>query len=112
VALGVEGEELERGVGAALDGTPDPPERVLVVTDSLAIGSLRRRGVAVEHVPAANERQARLAGGDYGPFLRRRLGLILAQRPRFRHALAVGDVPGDLLVAATARPRRRASLLR
>ena len=112
VALGVEGEELERGVGAALEGTPDPPERVLVVTDSLAIGSLRRRGVAVEHVPAANERQATLAGGDYGPFLRRRLGLILAQRPRFRRALAVGEVPGDLLAAATARPRRRASLLR
>ncbi len=69
-------------------GTPDPPERVLVVTDSLAIGSLRRRGVAVEHVPAANERQAALAGGDYGPFLRRRLGAdprpaaALPARPR------------------------------
>jgi UDP:flavonoid glycosyltransferase YjiC (YdhE family) len=112
VALGVEGEELERGVGAALEGTPDPPERVLVVTDSLAIGSLRRLGVAVEHIPAANERQTTLASGDYGPFLRRRLGMILAQRPRFRRALAVGEVPGDLLAAATARPRRRASLLR
>jgi hypothetical protein len=112
VALGVEGTALERGVGAALERTPDPPERVLVATDSLAIGSLRRTGVAVEHLPAANERQAELAGGDYGSFLRRRLGLILAQRPRFRRALAVGEVPGDLLAAATSRPRRRASLLR
>jgi len=112
VALGVEGEELERGVGAALEQTPDPPERVLVVTDSLAIGSVRRAGVAVEHVPAPGERQVTLAGDDYGPFLRRRLGLILAQRARFRHALAVGQVPGDLLAATTARPRRRARLLR
>ena len=112
MALGVEGEELERGVGAALEQTPDPPKRVLVVTDSLAIGSLRRAGVAVEHVPGPDERQVALAGGDYGPFLRRRLGLILAQRPRFRRALAVGEVPDDLLAAATARPRRRARLLR
>jgi hypothetical protein len=99
-------------VGVALERTPDPPERVLVATDSLAIGSLRRTDVAVEHLPAANERQAELAGGDYESFLRRRLGLILAQRPRFRRALAVGEVPGDLLAAATSRPRRRASLLR
>jgi hypothetical protein len=112
VALGVDGEELERGLGVALEGTPDPPQRVLVVTDSLAIGSLRQHGVAVEHVPAANDRQAALAGGGYEPFLRRRLGLILAHRPRFKRALAVGEVPGDLLAAATARPRRRASLLR
>ena len=40
-----------RGVDEALRGIPDPPQRVLVVTDSLAIGSLRRAGVAVEHVP-------------------------------------------------------------
>jgi len=112
VALGVDGDELKRGVAAALEGTPDPPERVLVVTDSLAIGPLRRAGVAVEVVPAPGERQASLAGGEYGPFLRRRLGLVLAQRPRLRRALAVGDVPGDLLAAATASPRRRARLLR
>jgi hypothetical protein len=112
VALGVEGEELERGVGVALEQIPDPPQRVLVVTDSLAISSLRRAGVAVEQVPAPGERQVALAGGDYGPFLRRRLGLILAQRPRFRRALAVGEVPDDLLAATTAKPRRRASLLR
>ena len=112
LGLGVEGDELERGVRAALERVSDPPERVLVVTDSLAIGSLRRAGVAVEHVPAPGERQAALAGGDYGSFLRRRLGLVLAQRPRFRRAMAVGEVPDDLLAAAMARPRRRARLLR
>jgi UDP:flavonoid glycosyltransferase YjiC (YdhE family) len=112
VALGVEGELLERGVDEALRGIPDPPQRVLVVTDSLAIGSMRRAGVAAEHVPGPDERQVAVAGGDYGAFLRRRLGLILARRPRLRRALAVGEVPADLLAAATARPRRRASLLR
>ena len=112
LALGVEGEALGRGVNAALEETPDPPERVLVVTDSLTIAPLRRAGLAVEHVPAAGERQPALAGGDYAAFLRRRLGLVLAQRPRLDRALAVGDVPADLLTAATARPRRRARLLR
>ena len=87
-------------------------ERVLVVTDSLRIGALRALGVAVEQVPAAGERQPQLAGGDYESFLRRRLGLILAQRPRLRRAIAIGDVPTELLDAATARPRRRARLLR
>jgi hypothetical protein len=112
VALQVDGDGLERGVDDALERIPDPPRRVLVVTDSLAIGSLRRAGVAVEHVPGPHERQPALAGGDYGAFLRRRLGLILARRPRLRRALAVGEVPDGLLAAATARPRRRARLLR
>ncbi len=112
LGLGVDGDELVRAVGAALERAPDPPQRVLVVTDSLAIGALRRAGVAVEHVPAPGERQAALAGGDYGSFLRRRLGLVLAQRPRFRRAMAVGEVPDDLLAATMARPRRRARLLR
>ena len=67
VALRIEGEKLERGVHEALEGIPDPPKRVLVVTDSLAIGSLRRAGVAVKHVPGPDERQVALAGGDYGP---------------------------------------------
>jgi UDP:flavonoid glycosyltransferase YjiC (YdhE family) len=111
VALGIEGDDLERGVGEALKGAPDPPDRVLVVTDSVAIGPLRQAGVAVEHLPARGGRQATLAGGEYGAFARRRLGLILAHRPRFRRALGVGEVPDDLLEAATAPARRRARLL-
>ena len=112
LALGADAEELERGIAEVLAQTPDPPEQVLLVTDSPAIGPLRRLGVAVEQVPAAGGRQAELAGGPYEPFLRRRLGLVLAHRPRLRRALAIGDVPGDLLPAATARPTRRDRLLR
>jgi hypothetical protein len=111
VALGGEGEELERRVGSTLGEVGDPPERVLVVTDSPRIGALRALGVAVEQVPSAGSRQAELAGVPYGTFVRRRLGLILAQRPRLRRAVAIGDVPAELLDAATARPRPRARLL-
>jgi hypothetical protein len=111
LALGARGEELVRGVEASLVETGDPPDRVLVVTDSLELGALRRMGVGVEYVPAEGERQPELAGGDYGSFLRRRLGTILAHRPRLRRAMAVGDVPEELVAAATARPARRARLL-
>jgi hypothetical protein len=111
MALGVRGEELERRVGEALAELPDPPERVIVVSDSLELGALRRLGVGVEHVPAEGERQPELAGGDYGAFLRRRLGAILAHRPRLRRAIAIGAVPDELLAAAAARPRRRGRLL-
>jgi hypothetical protein len=112
VALGIDGEGLERHLREALAEIADQPPRVLVVTDSLRIGPLRSLGVGVEHVPAAGSRQPELAGGDYRSFLRRRLGLILAQRPRLRRAIAIGEVPPELLDAATARPRRRARLLR
>ncbi len=101
----------EAAMRDALNRAQEPPERVLLVTDSLAIGEVWRAGTGVEQVPAAGERQAELAGGDYAEFRRRRLGLILAGRPRFRKALAVGDVPPDLVDAATAPPRRRARLL-
>jgi hypothetical protein len=111
VALGVPDQELESGVLAALAETPDPPESVLVVTDTLQIGALRRLGVGAEHVPARGERQPELAGGDYDAFVRRRLGTILAQRPRLRRAIAIGEVPDELLIAAAARPARRARLL-
>jgi UDP-N-acetylglucosamine:LPS N-acetylglucosamine transferase len=90
LALGLAGADLEREVAAALARTPDPPERVLVITDSLDFASLRRAGVGFEHVPAAGERQAELAGGDYDSFLRRRLALILAERRRPARAMAIG----------------------
>jgi UDP:flavonoid glycosyltransferase YjiC (YdhE family) len=102
----------EHAIADALERTSDPPERVLVVTDSLAIGDVWRAGTGVEHIPGAGERQAALAGGDYADFRRRRLGLILDKRPRFRRAVAAGAVPEDLIEAATAPPRRRARLLR
>jgi len=100
LALGLRGSELEREVAAALARTPDPPERVLVVTDSLDFGPLRRAGVGFEHVPAAGERQPELAGGDYDSFLRRRLALILAERRRPRRAIAIGAGDEALLQAS------------
>jgi len=102
----------EGAIRDALRRAADPPERVLVVTDSLAIGDVWRAGTGVEHVPGPGERQAAFAGGDYEEFRRRRVGLILAHRPRLRRALAAGDVPEDLIEASTAPRRRRASLLR
>jgi UDP:flavonoid glycosyltransferase YjiC (YdhE family) len=102
----------EAAVRDALNRAGDPPERILVVTDSLEIGDVWRAGTGVEYVPGPGERQAELAGGDYAAFRRLRLGLILAGRPRFSSALAAGDVPPDLIEAAKAPPRRRAGLLR
>jgi len=101
-----------RAIADALERTSDPPERVLVVTDSLGIGDVWRAGTGVEHIPGPGERHVELAGGDYADFRRRRLGLILDKRPRFSRALAAGAVPEDLIEAATAPPRRRARLLR
>lgn len=89
-----EGETAE-AVRAALDQTPDPPERTLVITDALGeLPALRALGVGIEHVPASGEHQAELAGGDYDDFLRRRIELILAERPRPRRTLtAAGGIP-------------------
>jgi UDP:flavonoid glycosyltransferase YjiC (YdhE family) len=87
LALGLSGEALERGVAEALSETPDPPSKVLVVTDSLELAPLRELGVGVEHVPAPGERQVELAGAGPDAFLRRRLELILAERPRPRRVL-------------------------
>ena len=91
LALGLSGPDLECEVAAALARTPDPPERVLVVTDSLDFAPLRRLGVGFEHVPAAGERQPELAGGDYEAFLRGRLALILAERRRPARTMAIGS---------------------
>ncbi len=88
---------LERELEGALARTPDPPGRVLVITDSLEFAPLLRAGVGFEHVPGPGEAQAQLAGGDYHAFLSRRLALILAERPRPRRALAIGDTGADLL---------------
>ncbi|MGH2954578.1 MAG: glycosyltransferase [Solirubrobacterales bacterium] len=86
LALGIVGAPVGP-VRDALARTPDPAERVLVVTDSLELGPLRELGVGIEHVPAEGERQPELAGADYNAFLLRRLELILAERPRPRRVL-------------------------
>jgi UDP:flavonoid glycosyltransferase YjiC (YdhE family) len=97
LALGVEEGALERELEGALARTPDPPGRVLVVTDSLEFEPLLRAGVGFEHVPAPGEAQAQLAGADYHVFLRRRLALVLAERPRPRRALTIGQTGVELL---------------
>ena len=112
VALGIDGEELERGITDALVQTPDPPEQVLVVTDSAAIGVLRRLGVAVEQVPAAGGRQAELAGGAYEAFLRRRLGWFSPTAPAFGAPWRSATFPATSWPRRPQRPRRRDRLLR
>jgi UDP:flavonoid glycosyltransferase YjiC (YdhE family) len=87
IALGIDGD-VAAAVEAALFETPDPPGRVLVVTDSLAaLPALRALGVGIEHLPGRASRQAQLAGGPYDEFVRRRLELILDERPRPRRLL-------------------------
>ena len=90
LALGVEAGSMDGVLADALARTPDPPERVLVVSDSLELGVLRAAGVGHEHIPAAGEAQARLAGGSYEEFARARLALIRAERRAPRRTLAVG----------------------
>ncbi len=62
----------ERGgrVAEGLARTPDPPERVLFVSDSLELAALRRAGVGHEHIPDAAEAQPALAGEPYEEFAR------------------------------------------
>jgi hypothetical protein len=97
LALGVAEGAMERELQGVLERTSDPPERVLVITDSLEFDPLLRAGVGFEHVPAPGDSQVRLAGGDYDSFLSRRLALVLAARPRPRRALAIGERGADLV---------------
>jgi UDP:flavonoid glycosyltransferase YjiC (YdhE family) len=99
LALGVEPGGMEDAVAGALARTPDDPARVLVVTDSLELAPLRRAGVGVEHVPGPGEPQSELAPGEHEAFLRGRLELILAERPRPRRVLGAGVVDAERLAA-------------
>jgi hypothetical protein len=99
IALGIEGGELSRELSATLERLDERPERVLVITDRLDFEPLLAAGVGFEHVPGPNERQAELAGVAYEELLRRRLAQILAQRPRARRVVALGDAPRDLVEA-------------
>jgi UDP:flavonoid glycosyltransferase YjiC (YdhE family) len=106
-ALGIEGDELARELAATLARTGESPPRVLVVTDRLDFGPLVAAGVGFEHVPGRDDRQVRLAGVDYEEFLRRRLRLILAARPRPRRVVTLGEVPARVLDAARSGGRYR-----
>ena len=96
LALGLEKGDLDRELPRVLDGIPDLPAQVLVVTDELDFGPLLAAGVGFEHVPGAGERQAELAGMPYEEFVRGRLSLILAERPRPRRLLTLGELPAGV----------------
>jgi spore coat polysaccharide biosynthesis predicted glycosyltransferase SpsG len=94
LAVGIGDDAVAGAVAATLEESGEEPARTLVVTDSLALGPLRALGVGIEHVPGRAERQPELAGGTYEDFLRRRLDLILAERPKPRHTVvAPGGAP-------------------
>jgi UDP:flavonoid glycosyltransferase YjiC (YdhE family) len=99
LALGLPPDALEEALAGALADTPDTPDRVLVVTDSLELEPLRRAGVAFEHVPARGERQPALAGGNYERFVRGRLALILGERPRPKRVVTLGSADASVLPA-------------
>ena len=94
LAVGIADDAIAAAVAAALEESGEEPARTLVVTDSLALGQLRALGVGIEHVPGRAERQPELAGGTYEDFVRRRLELILAERPEPRRTVvAPGGAP-------------------
>jgi UDP:flavonoid glycosyltransferase YjiC (YdhE family) len=99
LAIGPDAEPLE----GALSRTPDPPERVLVVTDSLDFGPLRAAGVGFEHIPAEGEPQAVFSGKPYEEFVRERLGLILAERRRPKRVLAMSEEAARYVDAVPTR---------
>jgi UDP:flavonoid glycosyltransferase YjiC (YdhE family) len=109
LAFGLAGDGLVDAVRAAIAESPDPAERTLVVTDALEPGPLLALGCGAEHVPAAAERQAELAGGDYEAFARRRIDLILAERPRPKRVVTA---PGARGVPSTLNPLRGGSSTR
>jgi UDP-N-acetylglucosamine--N-acetylmuramyl-(pentapeptide) pyrophosphoryl-undecaprenol N-acetylglucosamine transferase len=87
VALGLDRERHEAELQRAIAKAGEPPERILVVTDRLEFGPLLDAGVGFEHVPAAGERQAELAGVAYEQFRDARIELIRAHRPRPRRVI-------------------------
>ncbi|MGI9020301.1 MAG: hypothetical protein ACR2G3_06285 [Solirubrobacterales bacterium] len=97
VALEVGAGEAEAVLAKGLALTPDPPERVLFVTDSLELAALRRAGVGHEHLPGRETAQAAAAGGAYVSFARGRLALILAERRRAKRLYAVGALAEEVL---------------
>ncbi|HEY8466421.1 MAG TPA: glycosyltransferase [Solirubrobacterales bacterium] len=98
LAPGVDAERLAAEVRALL-AAGERPERTLVVIDSLeALGPLRALGVGIEHVPGAGSRAAALSGLEWPEFFAARLGAILAERPRPRRVVELGErvPPGTL----------------
>jgi hypothetical protein len=94
-AVGIGDDQVVAAVESALAEAGEDPRRTLVITDALgALGAIQALGVGLEHVPGPGSRQAELAGVPYEDFLRRRLELILAERPEPRMVVvAPGGAP-------------------
>lgn len=101
VALDVAPGAMAQTLADALQRTPDPPERVLVVTDSLELAVLRRAGVGAEHVPARGEPQASMGEGGYEEFVAERLRRIVAERRRPKRVVALGDAALAVVASGT-----------
>lgn len=87
LALGLPAERYHPEVEDAIAGAGVAPDEVLVVTDRLDFRWLLDAGVAFEHVPAADARQAQIANVGYERFRKHRVALIQARRPRPRQVI-------------------------
>lgn len=97
LALGVPAGELNERLRDAIGDLP--PERVLVLTDTMAFVELRRLGVGFELLPPwpGAGAAAAVSAAD----IRARVRLLLAGRRPLR-AVSVGEHGADLLDLATA----------
>jgi len=78
-ATGLDHDDVARLLPGALEASGEAPERVLVLTDAVsALPVLRQAGVGGEHVVAPGRRE-----------------LILADRPRVKRVLKLGEDPGN-----------------
>jgi hypothetical protein len=99
IAWGVDGFEVERLV-ERLAGE-QPPERLLLISDSDAVHVAAARGCRFEHVPPRADWEARGAGDGYGELASRRVLAILDDYRPERVAV-VGDPPPPLAEALPA----------
>ncbi|UJA20987.1 hypothetical protein HJD18_12730 [Thermoleophilia bacterium SCSIO 60948] len=93
LAFGLATAELPHAIADALRRSGESPRRTLVITDALDFSALLAAGVGFERIPAEGEYLARASGLDWDAFCERRLGEIMARRPRPKTVLELGRVP-------------------
>jgi hypothetical protein len=77
-ALGQPESDFGKEVGAAVKSLGVPADRVMVITDSLEFGVLRRLGVAFQRVPAAPELGMNFDDPAYRKLLEERFDLVMS----------------------------------
>ena len=95
LALGLPDVEVIERVRKAIVAGRVPPDRVLVVTDSLRFAELRGLGVGFELLPAPPQPGGRLTGPELER-MRRRVRLLTAGRRPLR-AVSLGERGSELL---------------